>query len=492
MKTSDFFNHVTPENVGFNSSDVLDLIRTLDERRMHTHGIIMARGDEIFAECYYKPFHRDFLHRMYSCSKTFVAIAIGLAVSEGIVRMDDVITDYFPEFKNENFDEFYEKCTVRDMLMMRSNIGTGVNWWGKFDSRIAAYYTQKSDKLPGTLFKYDSIGSFLLGCIIEKITGKTFLEYLKEKVLLDMGFSRESYVLREPGGYAIGDSGVMCTTRDLFIFARFILRGGEFGGKQYIDRTFMEEAIKKQVHNDFSGTHGLYGTGGYGYLIWKHAPDGFSIVGMGDQLAICDMKRDVCFVITSDNQAEKSERHIIYHELCKHFLPKCENIKLIENESEYKALCDYLDSRELVCQYGESSSPIADKVFGKKYKKVMGELDVDAFTLNEGMLEIEKNGKKVILEYGILKNKETKFSFGTRARADMMGIYEDGAYNCNASGGWVSDDTHAILVQVTDTYFGTLTVHIAFLGDKASLRIERSGQYVFEGIGGYLIAEMEK
>ena len=213
---------------------------------------------------------------------------------------------------------------------------------------------------------------------------------------------------------------------------------------------------------------------------------------MGDQLAICDMKRDVCFVITSDNQAEKSERHIIYHELCKHFLPKCENIKLIENESEYKALCDYLDSRELVCQYGESSSPIADKVFGKKYKKVMGELDVDAFTLNEGMLEIEKNGKKVILEYGILKNKETKFSFGTRARADMMGIYEDGAYNCNASGGWVSDDTHAILVQVTDTYFGTLTVHIAFLGDKASLRIERSGQYVFEGIGGYLIAEMEK
>ena len=485
------FSHVTPESVGVRSSDVLELLMTFDERRMHTHGLIMARGDEIFAECYYKPFHKDFLHRMYSVSKSFVAIAVGVAVTEGLIGLDDVIADYFPEYKNENTDEYFERCTVRDMLMMKSNVGTLVKWWGNFDSRVAAYYSQTSDKLPGGLYKYDSIGSFLLGCIIEKLTGKTFLEYLKEKVLSDMGFSQESYVLREPGGYAIGDSGVMCTTRDLFIFARLIMRGGEFQGKQYIDPEFMRDAVKKQVSNDNSVSHGLYSTAGYGYLIWRHNEDGFSLVGMGDQLAICDMKRDICFVITSDNQAERSERHIIFHELTKHFFKKVGEEPVAEDSASDKRLSDYLASRELVAQYGESSSPISKSVFGRRYKKVKGELDIDGFVLTDGKIKLVRHGKSYSFEFGMLKNKATKFSFGERAKADMMGVYVDGEYDCNASGGWISEDTFSILLQVTDTYFGALGIQIAFDGDEASLHIARSGQYVFEGIEGYSILKAE-
>ena len=486
-----YFSNVSPEEVGIESTAVLGFLDALDSYRMHTHSIVMARGEKIFAECYYKPFDKNFLHRMYSVSKSFVAVAIGVAVTEGLISLDDSIIGYFPEFRNENIDEHYENSTVRDMLMMRSNIGTLVNWWGKFSSRIEAYYTQKTDKLPGTLYKYDSIGSFLLGCIIEKLTGKNFLEYLKEKVLLEIGFSKESYVLREPGGYAIGDSGVMCTTRDLLIFARLIMRGGEWGGKQYIDRGFMEDAIKKQVHNDYAGGYKLYNAGGYGYLIWKTHPDGFSLIGMGDQLAICDMKKDISFIITSDNQVDKASRHIIFHEFYRHFLPKVSDTPIKKNNPEYKRLTEYIETRELVSQDGEQSSPIANEVFGVRYTKKKGELDVDAFTLYEDALEIERGGVCHRLEYGLKKNKKTEFSFGTRARADMMGIYEDGKYDCNVSGAWVSEDTFAILAQVTDTYFGAMTVHIAFLNGQASMVIQRSGQYVFQDIGGFLIAEKQ-
>jgi CubicO group peptidase (beta-lactamase class C family) len=485
------FVKVTPEEVGVFSNDVLDFIKSIDGYRMHTHSIIMARGDKIFAECYYKPFNESFLHRMYSVSKSFVAMAVGVAVTEGIIKLDDVIVDYFPEFRNENIDEYYEKCTVRDMLMMRSNIGSSVKWWGNFNSRVEAYYSQKTDKLPRTLYKYDSIGSFLLGCIIEKLTGKSFLEYFKEKVLLELGFSKESYVLREPGGYAIGDSGVMCTTRDLLIFARFIMKGGEWNGKRYIDKAFMEEAVKAQVGNDYAGGYDLYNAGGYGYLIWKTHPDGFSLVGLGDQLAVCDMKRDITFVITADNQVERACRHIIYHEFYRHFLPKVSEGALQNNKDAYKKLSVYLEARELVSQCGKQTSPISKSILGKKYVKKKGELDVASFTLSESALEIERGGEFYKLEYGLLENKKTEFSFGTRAKADMMGIYEKGKYDCNVSAGWVSDDTFAIMAQVTDTYFGCLTVHIAFAGEEASMRINRSGQYVFEDIDGFLIAEKE-
>jgi len=491
MKKNNFIAS-SPEDVGVRSEDVLDFIKSLDEYRMHTHSIIMARGDKIFAECYYKPFDKNFLHRMYSVSKSFTAIAVGMAVTEGIIGMDDVIIDYFPEFRNENIDEYYEKCTVRDMLMMRSNVGTLVKWWGNFSSRIEAYYSQKSDKLPGGFFKYDSIGSFLLGCIIEKLTGKNFLEYLKEKALLEIGFSKESYVLREPGGYAIGDSGVMCTSRDLLIFARFIMKGGEWGGKQYIDRDFMENAVKKQVHNDYAGGYGLYNAGGYGYLIWKTHLDGFSLVGMGDQLAVCDMKNDIAFVITSDNQADKACRHIIYHEFYRRFLPKIEKSAIPCNEIAYKSLAEYLESRCLASQMGEASSPISSNIFGKKYTKYKGELDIDGFELTEDKLMLRRLGKWHTLEYGILKNKKTQFSFGSRARADMMGIYENGKYDCNVSAAWVSDTDFSVMAQVTDTYFGCLNVYISFADDEATVLIRRSGQYVFEDIDGFMIAKKEK
>ena len=486
------FKSVSPESVGISSEDVKSFIDILDSHRMHTHSIIMARGENIFAECYYAPFTENFLHRMYSVSKSFVAVAVGLAVTRGLISLDDVIVDYFPEFRNENVDGYYERCTVGDMLMMRSNISSGVGWWGKFESRVEAYYSQRSEKAPGTLYKYDSIGSFLLGCIIEKLTGKNFLEYLKDGCLLELGFSKESYVLREPGGYAIGDSGVMCTSRDLLILARLIMRGGEYGGKQYIDRTFMEEAIKKQVHNDYVGTFDLYNSGGYGYLIWKTHPDGFSLIGMGDQLAICDMKRDVAFIITSDNQAEKALRHIIYHEFYTHFIEKFKDAPLPEDPSAHNALEEYLSEKKLVAQYGKESSPIAKEVFGHRYGKKKGGLDISAFTLTDKYIELEVDEKSYRLEYSLLENKPTEFSFGTRARRDMMGVFEEGKYNCCSSGAWVSEDTFAILTHVTDTYFGSLTVHIAFQGDEASMVIQRSGQYVFENIGGFLVAEKIK
>jgi len=204
----------------------------LDDKHMKTHSIIMAKGDKIFAECYYSPIDSKFLQRMYSVSKTFVAVAVGLAMTEGLIDMDDSIVKYFPEYRTENTDEYFDECTIRNMLSMQSNLQSFTPWWGKFDSRIEAYYTQKTCKIPGTLFWYDSMGSFLLGCIIEKITGKTFLEYLKEKVLLKIGFSKESYTLREPDGYTVGDSGIMCTSRDLLIFARFIMNKGAWDGVQ--------------------------------------------------------------------------------------------------------------------------------------------------------------------------------------------------------------------------------------------------------------------
>ena len=489
------FEKVTPESVGVSSEKVLELIKIFEECRLHTHSILMAKGNKVFAECYYKPFHKDFLHRMYSVSKTFVAIAVGLAVTEGLMSLDDVVVDYFPEFRNEKTDEFHDECTVRDMLRMKSNFAGLISWWGKYKSRVAAYYDQETKKIPGTVYFYDSIGSFLLGCIVEKLTGMTFLEYLKEKIFLDLGFSKDSYTLKEPGGFTIGDSGVMCTARDLALFARFMMQKGEWNGKQYIDRDFMEEAITKQSHNDLSGGFDSYNKRGYGYLTWITHETGFSLIGAGGQLAICDMEKDFLFVITSDNQIDGASSHIIFHEVCKHFIPCIKDEPLAEDEKAYKALQAYMDSRELICQYGEKTSPIAKEISGVEYFALDNPQGISKFRLEledlGGCFELVKDGCNRKIPFAIGKNQLCSFSFGDRPVLDMMGENEEGEYKCAASGAWVDENTFAIRLQVIDTYFGGLHILISFKDSRATLFLSKSGQYVFNGIGGYVIGEQK-
>lgn len=487
------FEKVTPESVGISSEKVLELIKNFEECRFHTHSILMARGNKIFAETYYKPFHKDFLHRMYSVSKTFVAMAVGLAVTEGLMSLDDIVVDYFPEFRNEKTDEYYDECTVLDMLCMKSNFAGPISWWGKYKSRVEAYYDQGTKKIPGTVYYYDSIGSFLLGCIVEKLTGKTFLEYLKEKIFFEIGFSKDSYTLKEPGGFTIGDSGVMCTTRDLASFARFMMQKGEWNGKQYIDRKFMEEAITVQSHNDLSGGFDNYNNRGYGYLTWITHKTGFSIVGAGDQIAICDMEKDFLFVITSDNQINGTSRSIIFREVLKCFIPHIEDKPLLENEEAYKKLQDHLESRELISQYGTKTSPIAKEISGVEYTALDNSQGISKFRLDleegKGCFILVKDGYERKIPFDMGKNKLCMFSFGDRPVLDMMGENEEGEYKCAASGAWVDENTFAVSLQVIDTYFGGLHIVISFKDTRATLFLSKSGQYVFNGIGGYVIGK---
>jgi len=483
------FENATPESVGVSSCAVLELIKTFDKYRLVTHSIIMARGNKIFARCNYKPFDDVFQHRMYSVSKSFVSVAVGLAMTEGLLRLDDKITDYFPEYLNSGTDELYEETTIRDMLCMQSNVAGFVPWWGKYADRIESYYENPSSKIPGTLYYYDSVGSYLLGCIVEKLTGTTFLDYLKDKVLLQMGFSKESHTLYAPGGYTIGDSGVICTAQDLLIFARFVMDKGSYNGKQYIDKAFMEQAVAKQSDNNIKNITASWDTHGYGYLIWKTPDDGFAFIGMGDQLAICDVKRDFIFVITSDNQGDETvSRNLIFRELYDRFIPAISEKSLPCNEDAYRNLCTYLESCSLVCQQGKVCSAISEKINGITYVLGHNKMGIDAFKLsfdkNCGVFEFQKDGKIRTLEFGIGKNVGGEFPDDKR-NLETAGDTGFGTYMCQTSAAWTTENNFVIKCQITDTYFGCLNIHLSFKDTRVTVLFKKSGQYILEGYEGY-------
>ena len=191
------FEKITPEQAGISSKNVVNFIQKIEKRGGTPHGILFMKGDKIFAEGYWKPFHQEFGHRMYSQTKSFVGVAIGLLEEEGKLSLDDTIVSHFPEKIDGELAEYLEKQTIRDMLKM-TTVGECKWWFTSGDPDRTHFYLNCDRKThpSGTVWAYDSAGSQVLSSLVEKLSGKTLLEYLKEKLFNEMGVFQTATVLQ--------------------------------------------------------------------------------------------------------------------------------------------------------------------------------------------------------------------------------------------------------------------------------------------------------
>ena len=90
------FERISPEQAGISSDNITKFLSIMERHGAIAHGFLMMKGGKIFAEEYWKPFDKDFCHRMYSQTKSFVGVAIGLLEEEGKLSLDDKISQYFP------------------------------------------------------------------------------------------------------------------------------------------------------------------------------------------------------------------------------------------------------------------------------------------------------------------------------------------------------------------------------------------------------------
>ena len=155
------FTSITPEQAGISSRAVEKFIKKLEQRGLYTHGLLLARGNQIFCESYWAPYNADSLNRMYSQTKSFEAIAICLLAAEGKLHLDDRIADHFPEKLSRELPPFLAEQTIRQMLTMQT---TGVPpLWFTDETAIdrTEHYLRSvaGSRAPGLIWEYDSAGS---------------------------------------------------------------------------------------------------------------------------------------------------------------------------------------------------------------------------------------------------------------------------------------------------------------------------------------------
>ena len=319
-------NTTFPEAKGISASCIIDTLSEIDIRGISMHSFLLCKDDCLVAEGYYAPVKKDDLHRMFSVTKSFVSIAIGLLQEEGRLSLDDSIVKFFPEYVPNTCEAhpWLLATTIRDMLSMRSCHASTT--YDKFSSKtdwVKSFFTVAPTHKPGTVFHYDTSATHTLCALVEKLTNMKMLDYLRNKVLNEIGFSQEAYCLTDGFGVSMGGSGLMATSRDLMCFALLILHNGNLNGKQYISADYIKEATSFQTATCVTGPI-TSESQGYGLQFWTGEHGSIVCYGMGGQLAILLPKYNTAIVTTADTQGYQGGNQVIYDAIFRHILPELE------------------------------------------------------------------------------------------------------------------------------------------------------------------------
>ena len=493
------FEYITPVQAGSTSADIYRFMQIIDEYCPGLHSVILARGGKIFYECYYEPFHKDFKHRMYSVSKSFVSVAVGLLVEDGKLQLTDRIVDLFPEYaaRYVNYDEDPEwgSITIRDMLTMSTAHTYNENWLDvDTNDRAIQYFQTKTGKLSGTHFDYDSGASDMLAAVVERITGRPFMDLLQDRIFRHIGFSEDAYCLQAPGGRSFGASAVLCTSRDLLAFAQFVMNQGTWEGQRYMNAEYLAAATIKQVDNNDYGLRG-FDCHGYGYQIWIGNKGRFFFNGMGCQFAICDPAKDFICVVNADCQGNEIAKQAIFQALYDHVLDQLDTDDAAKAaaESDFAArLQTFTEARKLFYLPGPTESPFADEIWGRTYRLRENPMGIRWFRLEaqgqQGRICFENATGEKELPFGLGCNAFGKFPEEGYSDFIVSKPCPGHFYDCAASAAWVEPRKLQIKVQVIDKYLGNGTWTLSFKGDQVNVTMTKTAEgfmneYVGRAVG---------
>ncbi len=481
--------YASPESLGIPSQAILDFLDEMRDCRLAMHSYIVLRHGKVAAEGYCAPFDENRKHRLYSVSKSFTSVAIGMMITEGKITLQDKVADFFPEYIPENPSPYLMRTTIRDLLMMASCHETGTYEWDTPNFVEAFFKNDIIKHEPGTIFHYDTSATVQLCAIVEKLSGKPMLDYMRP--LLDkLGISKDVWCVQTPEGGSWTGSGILCTPRDLARFALFCLHRGEWNGEQLVSREYMEEATSCQIDTTVADG-GMPSPLGYGYQFWMLKDGGFSCNGMGSQFAFMMPKYDTILITTADNQAVHAADDTIRQAFYR-LLSKLSDEALPENPELQKELADR-SKLTLPLPVGGKTTKLAAKISGVKY-----EFEENLFGFKWMKVDVAEDACTVHYEKGtgvhslkMYMGEYGPLTFPEKYAGKRIGVL-DTNYQCVSAGAWRSDNTFLGMIYSVDDYLGCIRMQLTFKDDTLTVFMTKFAEDFFGDYRGYIAGHAVK
>lgn len=347
----------SPEALGISSETLVRLIERLKELDS-LNSIIIMRDGQVCLEGWWKPYQPDQPHMLFSLSKSFTSVAIGMLAAEKNFNISDRLLDFFPEYSSSITDDRMRNVTLHHLLSMASGHAQCAKGAMESDpdhNYIRGFFASKLTYAPGERFAYNSGATYMLAALIKKLTGRNVREYLIPRLFEPLGIIPGIWE-SDVNGINFGGWGLYLTTEDIAKFANLLLHNGFHDGKQLIPAAYLAEATKKQSDNSMNETPDWQQ--GYGYQFWRSCY-GFRGDGASGQYAVVVPEKKLAIAITSCIENMQDILTALWEEL----IPSCNERPLPENPSARQALELLLADLSMKTAAGRSCRKVMNNFF---------------------------------------------------------------------------------------------------------------------------------
>ena len=307
----------TPAAEGISTQAVINMMDSLmGLPECDIHHVMVVRHGKVVAELHPAPFRAVDAHTLYSASKTVVSLAVGCAIDDNLLRLDDRVMTFFPDKRTNRVSDNMAAMTVRDLLMMAS--GVKPDWMMRNNSKdwVKDWLAKPVDDKPGDRFQYDSMCTFMLSAIVQRVTGRTLLDYLNVKLFSPMHITEVDWET-SPDGINTGGWGLRVQAETLAKLGQLLLNKGSWNGQQLVSADYVEQACSRLIDGGAkTTTPPTDGNQGYGYQVWQGKwPGSFRADGAMGQYIVVVPQEELVVVILGMIQNGHAELACIWDQL---------------------------------------------------------------------------------------------------------------------------------------------------------------------------------
>lgn len=369
------------EREGLSSAEILAFIESVENKKLGLHSLMIVRHGKIIAEGWWDPYTPETRHMLFSLSKSFTSTAIGFAVAEGRLTVEDKVISFFPQHLPENVSANFEAMRVKDLLTM--NTGHAKDTMGTMrsgsESWIKTFLSLPVEHKPGSFFFYNSGATYMLAAILQKLTGKTLLDYLKTRLFDPLDISGADWEI-SPEGIHTAAYGLRVTTEDIAKFGQLYLQKGIWNGKRILQEKWVSDATSFQVSNAAlkAKDENSDWQQGYGYQFWRCRHNLYRGDGAMGQFCIVMPEQDAVVAITS----ETGNMQAIMNEVWTHLLGGMKSSAMLEDKVAHAALQKKLATRTLLPSAIITTSPVSKNISGKPFRVEPNDINVSEISLS--------------------------------------------------------------------------------------------------------------
>ena len=422
-----------------------DFIHSLDSNFKGIHSVMILRNGKVICEGWWSPYRAEDNHMLFSLSKIFTSTAVGMAVEEELLSIDDTVADYFPNDLPDNPNYNLKAMRVRDLLTMTTGHQNEPPINAK-EMSVRSFFETKVEHQPGTHFKYNTPATFVQSALVQKVTGHKVLDYLKSRLFEPLGIS-QPYWSENFQGISLGGYGLRLRTEDIAKVGQLYLQKGRWGQKIIIQEDWVEMATSKQVSNGSNPQSDW--NQGYGFQFWRCKFDCYRGDGAFGQFCVVMPKLNAVVAITS---GENDMASILNH-VWEKFLPACHTFPNKIKSNKSSSLNKTLKNLAIDGVFGNSTTA-SEKLF------LNVDYILDSNPLGLNLLNISQDSNNQPLKVKLIgDSKKIEFSAGykswIRSRSDfpnglMMDLKNE---SLAAMYGWEKSNVLNVKVCATETPF---------------------------------------